>query len=139
MTKPEALIRILISAAKRENWGFVDHSIDGIVHVPEYYKWAYSEGLKDPDGDVRDLAVSIIEKSDIPEQEFGLMRDSLYGLMLKDSNRYVRFRAAFALANHGTKRYEGEVVGKLNEALGDKDVRDIAQNYLGRMRTTSKC
>lgn len=139
MTKSETLIKSLVNAAKHERWDLVDSSIAVIAHSPEYYKWAYSEGLKDPDGNVRDLAISIIERSDIPEHEFDLMRESLCGLMLKDSNRYVRFRAAFALANHGPKRYEGEVIRKLEEALGDKDIRGIAQDYLGRMRTTSKC
>jgi HEAT repeat protein len=124
----------LMKAAREENWVFVDRSISRLNRDSEYYKWAYPDGIRDPNDNIRDLAVSIIERSDIPEREFALMRKPLHGLMLRDSNRYVRFRAAFALANHGPENYREEVIEKLNEAAKDKEVKEIARDYLSKLR-----
>ena len=131
MRKVEELKR----AARREDWDLVDREIAAIVDEPIYYKWAFLAGTGDLDGNVRDLAVSIIERSDIPEKEFAAMRMPLYQLMLEDDNRYVGFRAAFALANHGPGPYKERVIEKLNEALRDKDVESIARGYLNKLRT----
>jgi hypothetical protein len=131
-------IEELKKAARRGDWDFVDRRIAEIVDEPIYYKWAFLAGTGDLDGNVRDLAVSIIERSNIPEKEFAVMRMPLYQLMLEDDNIYVGFRAAFALANHGPGAYKESVIEKLGEARRDKDVESIARGYLNKLKTKLK-
>ncbi len=116
----------------REDWQFVDESIPLIRNDPTYYKWAFFN-LKDQNRNVRDLAVSIIEKSDVPEEAFAGMRDQLFSMMMGDNHIYVRYRAAFALAAHGPGSYKEQVVATLKSAAQDKDVGEIARGYLRQM------
>ena len=127
-------LKKLKSAAKNEKWEYVDSMIPQISGNLEYAKWAYDEGIKDPDGNIRDLAVSIIEKSEIPENEFTRMRDTLCLLMENDKNKYVQFRSAFALVNHGPGKHKKKVLSKLYEAEKDKDVAELAKEYLKKCR-----
>jgi hypothetical protein len=124
----------LLQAAREENWKLVDSIIPKIKSEEGYYRWAYDVGISYDDGNVRDLAVSIIEKSEIPAQAFSRMRSKLNQLMLGDSNKYVQFRAAFALANHGAGDYKKAVLDKLNEATEDDDIKEIAIAYLRRVK-----
>lgn len=125
----------MIEAARREQWESVDGTIAGIVDDPRYYKWAHSKGIRDRDGNVRDLAVSILERSIIPDDAFSAMGRDLHELMLKDDNTYVRFRAAFAFASHGPQPYREEVIRTLREAAKDRDIGFLAKDYLSKLRT----
>jgi hypothetical protein len=129
-----AYLQRLIDRAREEDWEFIDYMIPQISGEMEYVRWASSDGIRDSNAHIRDLAVSIIEKSNIPEDEFtATMKGKLYALMRSDDNRYVRFRAAFALVNHGVIE-DNEVTEKLNEALMNKDVSKIASKYLEKIK-----
>jgi HEAT repeat protein len=123
----------LIEAARREDWDYVDKRIPQVCNDRSYIEWARRNGINDPDGNVRDLAVSILEKADIPADEFRGMAEELHKLMVSDNNPYVRFRSAFALANHDPGNYRKEVVGVLEEAEKDEDVAALAKGYLKKM------
>ena len=129
----EIKLETLKAAAKREDWESVDSAIATVTGDPRYWGWAFGTGVRDADGNVRDLAVSIIERSDIPKEEFSKMRGALYTRMMKDDNLYVRFRSAFALANHGPGQYKETVIGALKLASKDDDVKEIAKGYLNRI------
>ncbi|VVB76811.1 Uncharacterised protein [uncultured archaeon] len=98
------------------DWEFVDSAIPQISKDAGYFTWAFNRGIRDPDENVRDLAVSIIEKSEIPEDVFAKIRFALNAIMTdKDAGEFVRIRAAFALANHGPGIYKNDVKEKLDE------------------------
>jgi HEAT repeat protein len=61
------------------------------------------------------------------------MRDMIAGLLKKDSNPYVRYRAAFTLAAHGPGKYKGDVLKTLKEAENDDDISDISRKYLAKI------
>jgi hypothetical protein len=126
----------MIDAARGEKWKKVDKIIPTITDNPFFYRWAYSEGIRDDNGNVRDLAASIIEKSKIPKGEFFGMRDTLIYRMLIDRNQYVKYRLAFALAEHGTgfeHFIRQEIIRVLNDAKKDNDVGNIAKGYLKKL------
>lgn len=123
----------LKKAAMRENWEFVDAGILRISKDSSYVDWAYRQGTRDLNGNIRDLAVSIIEAADIPEEKFSGMKGTLYALMKKDENPYVQFRSAFALAKHGAGKHRDKVMDKLREAEKDEDVSEIAKHYLKKL------
>ncbi len=127
-------IEELMRAAKQEDWEAVDREIPILCKDPSVVEWAYNEGINDSDGNVRDLAVSILEKARISRKEFGGMREKVYGLMTSDGNKYVRFRAAFTLAAHGVGSHEAEVKQVLHEAESDDATSEIARGYLARVR-----
>lgn len=69
-----------------------------------------------------------MEKSRLKKTDFLGYSESLRRLMRSDSNVYVQFRSAFALAAHGIR--DAEVKGVLYRALKDKDTARIARGYL---------
>ena len=132
----EKTLAKLKDAARMEDWRFVDSFIPATIREPRFYKWAFEMGMdpqKEPNVDVRDLAARVIEKADIPPEEFSDMHDALFEHMVSDENKYVRFRSAFALANHGPGQYNKQVMNVLREASRDKDVKEIAEKYLHRI------
>jgi len=129
-TNKNNMLDKLIKAAKKEDWGYVDRKITTIKNYEPFIRWAFPIGIHDSDGNVRDLGVSLIEKTPIPEDNFELMRPELFKLMRTDPNIYVRFRSAFALAAHGPGRYSKEVIQILKKAEKDKEVSKIAKQYL---------
>ena len=122
----------LIDAAKQEQWIEVDEAIPKICDDPEYINWAYGEGTLDDDGNVRDLAVSILEQAQIAPKVFDGMRERLYNIMMGDDNEFVRYRCAFTFVNHGPGDYKDEVIEVLNEAARhqEQDIADMAKAYL---------
>lgn len=116
----------LINAARSEQWDFVDEHISAVANEADVLTWALGVGLEDADGNVRDLAASILEKSStaLPEA----LHDKLLQLMEKDSNPYAQFRSAFALYVRGER--SPEVVAKMKEATNDPATADIAKGYL---------
>ena len=124
-------LKSLISAAKEdtdEGWQFIDAILakEGAANQPELLPWAKENGLHDTNGYVRDLAVSILEKSTLRIDE--KTKNILLNHMQNDTNPYVQFRSAFTLFNKGIKTTK--VIAKIREALTDPDVKEIAGGYL---------
>jgi HEAT repeat protein len=137
-----AYLPSLKEAAYGKDWKLVDSIISKnmIAKDPEYWKWAYKDGIGDSNENIRDLAVSIIEVSEIPKEEFPEMRESLYQLMYNDRSGFVRYRAAFALANHGAGLYTEDVISMLQNAeiAEDSVVRKSAKRYLTKLGKSPK-
>jgi len=121
----------LILAAKREEWDVVDRNIPNICNDPTVQERAI-QLLKDSDGNVRDLGASILGKSHLSSQILSKAKPILKKVMGGDENPYARYRAAFALAEHGG--YNAQVMRVLQEASEDKDIGDIARKYLDRLK-----
>ncbi|MBU4086642.1 MAG: HEAT repeat domain-containing protein [Nanoarchaeota archaeon] len=121
----------LIDAAKRENWKVVDRKLPEAAMKDANVVWAYTRGLKDSDGNVRDLAASLLAKANLSTREMQEAKPILRSVMMSDSNPYARYRSAFALAEHGD--CSSSVVEVLREAAKDKDVSKIAKGYLKRI------
>ncbi len=121
----------LVKLAKEDDWDKIDVEIPTVCNVPEYVQWSYDEGIEDDDGNVRDLGVSIIEKTTILEELFEDNRDRIYALMQNDENVYVRYRAAFALVAHGPGDYRDDVIKTLKEA--ENTIRFLSNHLAGRM------
>ncbi len=120
----------LIGAAKREEWKFVDAHLSEICNSPSNIEWALGPGLDDSDGNVRDLAASLLEKADLQPSAFEQMQLRLHNVMMHDSHPYARYRSAFALAAHGPGPYREDVIRVLGEARTDPDVSKLAEGYL---------
>jgi hypothetical protein len=124
----------IISAAREEDWNFVDKKIPEVCNSHQNQEWAH-QLLKDSDGHVVDLGASILEKANnIDPKRFSRMRARLKNVMVNNSDIYARYRSAFALAAHDPGRYKEEVIKVLKEATKDKDVSEIAKEYLGRLK-----
>ena len=128
-----ANIEKLVKAAKEKEWEVVDKEIPNVCNDRTTVSWAYDKGIYDEDDNVRDLAVSILEKSRILVTRFDIMRPTIHRLMKIDHNNYVRYRAAFTLAAHGAGEFKKEVEQVLHEAEEDPDVSEIAKQYLTRI------
>ncbi|MBI4036502.1 hypothetical protein HY386_01315 [Candidatus Daviesbacteria bacterium] len=116
----------LKAAARAEQWDVVDENLPALAKEKMVADWAVGEGVNEEDSNIRDLAVSITEKSRQPlteEQE-----EKLRSLMSGDPNQFVQFRAAFALFNRGDR--SEEVIAKIQEAARDEDVEETAEDYL---------
>ena len=129
-------IRSLIREAKAEKWEFVDKAIPQIINDPKYSTWAFQKGIHSSSINVRDLGASILEKADIPESRFEVMRPDLANLARKDSS-YAGFRAACALAAHGPGEYTDLVLKTLRKFTKDQEIKDIAINYIRKLSLVS--
>lgn len=128
---PRVCLNDLIRAARRGEWGLIDAAIPPMANDSEVISWVWGKGIGSKDGNLRDLAVSILEKSSYelkPEN-----REKLRELLKGDENPYVQFRAAFTLFNRGDR--SGVVIDKLYEATGNEDVCQIAQGYLAQLQS----
>ncbi len=128
--QPPVTLISLISAAEQEDWDFIDTTLASVADNPNNVLWAFGNGVFSEDGNVRDLAVSIVEASQHflePDQA-----EVLQNLMQSDKNTYVRFRAAFALYNRGER--SPEVMQVMQEALQVDDVKEITQGYLDQLK-----
>lgn len=111
--------------AANEDWDGVDTVIGSAANDPSFLVWAEG-GLEDEDGNLRDLAASLFEKTDTPLSPG--VTETLLSHVRHDDNPYASFRSAFALYRAGNR--SPEVIKKLHEALEDEDVADIAKEYL---------
>ena len=116
----------MIDAARAERWDFVDEHIGEFADNPEVFAWAAGGGLEDADGNIRDLAASILEKSTKSLEP--RTRGKLLSLIDGDPNIYVQFRSSFALYVRGYRLEK--VVLKLREASKDPATENIAKGYL---------
>ncbi len=121
----------MIRAAKKEDWRVVDKLIPTVCNDPAYVEWAFVKGIADSDGNIRDLAVSILEKT---KKLTLAMKKRLYELMKTDTNTFVKYRSAFALRAHDPAYYRREVNGMLKKATDNPDVSEIALKYLRKNR-----
>src|SRR5689334_18815216 len=126
---PRLSVDELRAAAASEDWDTVDAALPGVCDSPEYLAWA-ANNMQDDDGNVRDLAVSMFEKSSI-EPDPAVM-SVLETHMRDDENPYVRYRSAFALFQHDN--HSPEVIETIRAALEDEDVAKIAQGYLDQLK-----
>ncbi len=132
-------LRKLISAAKKGNWEHVDSELS--KPIPEkYVGWAYIEGIEDKDDNVRDLAGSILEKATIPASSFSAIRPVIFDTIKKETLRakspYAKYRLAFSMAAHSPGEYKTEVMSILEEAARDRDVSQIAEGYIKRLKNS---
>lgn len=130
MEKPieQVTLSDLQKAAIREDWEFVDSHLATTINNPRVLEWSVNEGIVDKDGNLRDLAISFLERSPVklePETTQKLRE------MFADENPYVGFRSAFALFTHGDR--SSEVIAKIHEAVLDEDVREVAEGYLSQL------
>jgi hypothetical protein len=122
-----------------EAWKEIDAAITAdvkakkkVLFTPVGLAWAMGAGLNDVDDNIRDLAASILEKTD--QSEFGVfqadvvrkIRDHIIG----DANPYVRFRLAFCLYRRGVR--DPLIDKTMDEAAADPDVSDIVRLYRGQ-------
>lgn len=116
----------LRAMAANQDWEAVDSVIGLVSNSPAALSWAQG-GLDDEDGNLRDLAASLLEASDT--ELSARVIESLLRHVKHDENPAVSYRSAFALYRAGNR--SSEVIRKLHEALADEDVADIAKGYLG--------
>lgn len=121
------MIDLLIQAAKAERWNVIDKIIPEECDKEEVIVWASTKGLEDNNGNVRDLAAIILEKTKTLDRT---MKTKLLALMKSDPNPFVRFRSAFALAGHDPGFHKSEVLSVLNEAAKNEEIAGIAKRYL---------
>ena len=120
----------LIEAAKAQNWPFVDEHLQNACAAEEVRQWPWlaDTGLDGKNGDLRELAAGILEKTD--EEITGSRRQLVEHLIANDANHYARFRLAFALAGRGDR--SNLVRTTLEKALDDDAVGGIAGDYLSK-------
>ena len=123
----------LINAARKENWEFVDEKIPKVCNDVKVQDKALKL-LADKNENIRDLGASILEKARIDSDRFSRMRSPLVRIMRNDDHIYVKYRAAFALANHGPGEYMQEVLELIKQASKDKAVSEFAKNYLRKLK-----
>lgn len=118
-------------AAMAENWTFVDEHINDVCNEQETIDWVHNDGLFDEDHTMRDLAVSILEKTDFPlleDDEFTLTE-----LLENDTDKSVRFRAACALAKQDI---DSPTIRQTLEAyVDDNQLGTIAQGYIDQLNS----
>ena len=93
----------LIKRAKKgtnEDWDFVDTNLSGFLSF-EYVDWALRGGLINPDGNVRDLAATLLARSDVEIDPVDL--SWMAGFMETDPNDFVRHWLANALYKRGNR------------------------------------
>jgi HEAT repeat protein len=121
----------IIKAAIKENWDYVDEKISKVCNDSDVQDRAIGL-LESENSNLRDLGASILAKAEITPDKFLVIRRKL-GFMLKDEHPYARYRAAFALAEHGAGNYKTETLKVLKEASQDNDVGEIARRYIERL------
>lgn len=119
----------LITAAQKEDWDRVDSNIPFICDNASVVEWSLGDGLGSQDENLRDLAVSVIEKSNCELRPEDVRR--LTRVASVDENEHVRNRAVFALFTHGDRSIL--VIDGLKKACSDPEIGDIAKEYLGSL------
>ncbi|MFH0804103.1 MAG: hypothetical protein V1896_00690 [Candidatus Zambryskibacteria bacterium] len=118
----------LVEAAKNNDWGFVDENINESHLSYEYTVWAIKDGLLDKDRNVRDLAATILDKSN--EQLDPEDAKEVERIMLRETYHIVIYRLAIALYKRGIRNTAIERL--MSEAKDDPDVGDLAKSFLAQ-------
>lgn len=116
----------LTEAARNEDWNFVDGHINSSHLTREQIDWALSIGLVDEDKNIRDLAATLLDRSDEPLKPEEV--EKLERIMAEDSYHIVRYRIAIALYKRGNRNLA--VKQMMSEAKDDPDVGELASSYL---------
>lgn len=116
----------LIEAARKEDWDFVDGNINESHLTRTQINWALDMGLGDEDKNIRDLAATLLDKSDEslnPEEV-----QKLENIMTEDSYHIVQYRIAIALYKRGNRN--PLVVQMMKDAREDPDVGELACSFI---------
>jgi len=116
----------LVEAAKNEDWDFVDGNINESHLTREQVDWVLQKGIYDEDQNVRDLAATILDRSDesLSQEE----AEKVEKVMAEDSYHIVKYRLTIALYKRG---YKTPIVEKMmSESKEDPDVGGLAKNFL---------
>jgi hypothetical protein len=113
----------MLEHAKQEDWPFVDARMEEFAKLMKNVTWAMRTGLRDKDQNVRDLAATILDRSDCPILQKNCQ--SLEFQMQGDGYHIVRFRLAIALwkRNYRPKTVEA----MMRNAMSDPDVGEAAK------------
>lgn len=120
----------LTAWALEAEWEKIDEALPIIANEQEYVDWA-NEMLNHSDEDIRDLAASIFQASKIELTADTV--ETLRKIMLNDENPYARFRAAFALFEHGDRSQLMKDTVKLARKDSDKQIVMIAESIFTRL------
>jgi hypothetical protein len=123
--KEKVTFEQLIEAARKENWEFVDENINESHLTRVQVDWALDMGLGDEDKNIRDLAATLLDKSNEalnPEE-----MEKLEKIMTEDSYHIVQYRIAIALYKRGNRN--PLVVQMMKDAREDPDVGELACSY----------
>lgn len=125
------MIEELERAAREENWGYVDETLQGHTWDKDLAERASNNWIKDSDENVRDLGATTLEKTRIQLSDLPGAEDDLRDLMSNYPPGYDGFRAACALVAHKS-RYTDQALAVIEKATLDEDdsVREIAKGYL---------
>lgn len=126
MEQNDTTLEQLIEAAQKENWDFVDGHINNSHLTSEPINWALNIGLYIEDQNVRDLAATLLDRSDEEIKPEDV--EKLQKIMVEDSYHIVRYRVAVALYKRGNRNSVVEQM--MQEAKNDPDVGDLAESYL---------
>jgi hypothetical protein len=126
----------VIGYATREDWDKVDALLPELSNQQLTFSWA-GANLRCGDLNIRDLAASIMEQTEMPLQDANVV--DLFWVMsqVEETNPYPSFRAACALAKRRADERIAikiaEVKDHLQNFTEDEDVSEIAQDYLGEL------
>lgn len=123
------ILERLQQAAKTGRWDYVDTALPSLADDEEILHWAETEGLNSPDEDLRDLAASVFEQSDVGLSQVVMAR--LVEIVNAPTGKYDRFRAACALLHHGIET--SKVIERITEFRRDPDVAAVAERYLKQL------
>ncbi len=115
-----ATVNHFLSLAGEENWSAFDEKVIEVSNRPEMIGWLPS-GFKDERINVRDLAISISEKTSQKLDE--KINQKLVELLISDPNTHLRRKAAIALFVKGNRSPQIKLA--LEDAMtNDDELRD---------------
>jgi hypothetical protein len=117
----------IIGAARREEWALVNNYINGSIINNEQINWVLDIGIFDENQNIRNLAATLLDKSDIPLDLVDV--ENLENVMASDPSNIVRYKIAIALYKRGNKN-SSAVEQTMTEARNDPDVGELANYYI---------
>lgn len=128
--KLNSSIERFVKLGAENKWNEFDKLIFEIKDQKEWLDWVEKGNWKtDPRTDVKDLAISILEKTeDISE----INKKDLENIENDGTeNLHLRRKSAIALFRHGDRRLF--VIDRLKDALSDEWLKDEASEYLASL------
>ncbi|MBU1043287.1 MAG: hypothetical protein KJ915_02675 [Candidatus Omnitrophica bacterium] len=116
-----------ITKAAENNWDEFDSRVLKVCNSDDWLAWTES-GMSSPVLDKRDLAISILEKTEVALD--GKKTEKLNIILTQDENTHLRRKAAIALWRHGNKN--DQVLSRLKEALSDKELENEVRELLSQ-------
>lgn len=128
--RPSITLLYFLRLAKQGDWDQFDATVFQIRNDPAWLQWA-TEGIEHPEVDIRDLAISILERTSKPLLVVQL--DALMNVLSTDANLHLRRKAAITLFIKGTK--SKPVINQLQEAReNDPELREQVLRLLLNVR-----